>query len=242
MTFVVGIHAVSAVLEQQPERARCLYLQGGRSDKRVGDLLAKAKSHKIRVERVDKRWLDSRSEAAHQGVALDCHALALHSESDLEAHWPNLPPNPLLLVLDGVEDPRNLGACLRSAAAAGVAAVLFPKRRSAPINDLVLKTAAGGAESLYLVEVTNLARRLEWLKAQGVWLVGAAGEAEQSWHQVDLTGAIALVMGSEGAGLRELTAKKCDFLVSIPMAAGVSSLNVSVATGVCLYEILRQRR
>ena len=241
MAYVGGFHAVQAVLERSPERVRSLHVQRGRQDARVAALVALAKRQGLRVETVDKRWLDRHSEAAHQGVIADCHALQLASEKDLEARWSALGDKPLLLILDGITDPRNLGACLRSAAAAGVDAVLFPKRNSAPINELVLKTAAGGAEALLLVEVTNLARRLEWLKAQGVWLVGTAGEATQDWHQVDLKGAIALVMGSEGKGLRDLTERSCDFLVSIPMTDAVESLNVAVATGVMLFEAVRQR-
>lgn len=242
MAYVVGFHAVQAVLERSPERVRSLHVQSGRQDARVSELLALAKEHSLRIESVDKRWLDRHSEGAHQGIVADCHAMQLASEKDLEARWAELGDKPLLLILDGITDPRNLGACLRSAAAANVDAVLFPKRNSAPINEVVLKTAAGGAEALMLVEVTNLARRLEWLKAQGVWLVGTAGEATQDWHEVDLKGAIALVMGSEGKGLRDLTERSCDFLVSIPMSEAVESLNVSVATGVMLFEAVRQRR
>ena len=148
---------------------------------------------------------------------------------------------PLLLVLDGVTDPRNLGACLRSANAAGVDAVLLPKRHSAPLNAAALKTAAGGAESLKLVEVTNLARRLAWLKDQGIWIIGAAGEGKLQWNTVDLTVGCALVVGSEDRGLRALTEKCCDQLVHIPMSGTVSSLNVSVACGVLLFEAVRQR-
>jgi len=145
------------------------------------------------------------------------------------------------LVLDGISDPRNLGACLRSAKAAGVQAVLLPKRRSAPLNAAALKTAAGAAESLFIVEVSNLARRLDWLQQQGVWLIGAAGEGTQSWTSVDMTPDIAVIVGGEEKGLRVLTRKHCDQLIHIPMAGGVESLNVSVATGIILFEAVRQR-
>ncbi len=147
-----------------------------------------------------------------------------------------------MLALDGITDPRNLGACLRSAEAAGVQGVLLPRRRSAPLNAAALKAAAGAAEGLFLVEVANLARRLEWLRDRGVWVVGAAGEAETPWTEADLDGNCLVVVGSEGKGLRQLTARCCDQLVSIPMAGAVSSLNVSVAAGVLLFEAVRQRR
>ncbi len=241
MPYVVGFHAVQAVLEQNPERVRSLHVQRGRQDQRVQTLVDLAKSLGVRVEPAEKRWLDRHSEAAHQGVVADCHAFALSSEKEFEQQFEQFGSTPLILILDGITDPRNLGACLRSAAAANVDAVLLPKRNSAPVNELVLKTAAGGAESVMLVEVTNLARRLEWLKKQGVWLVGTTGNAEQVWHDVELTGAVGLVLGSEGSGMRELTQKSCDFLVSIPMAGGVESLNVSVAAGVMLFEAVRQR-
>jgi 23S rRNA (guanosine2251-2'-O)-methyltransferase len=147
----------------------------------------------------------------------------------------------LFLVLDGISDPRNLGACLRSANAAGVDAVLLPRRRSAPVNAAALKTAAGGAEGLLLVEVANLARRLEWLKAQGIWVVGAAADAEEDWTRADLRGNCAIVLGGEGEGMRALTRKSCDQLVRLPMRGSVQSLNVSVAGGILLFEAVRQR-
>ncbi len=149
---------------------------------------------------------------------------------------------PFLLILDNVQDPHNLGACLRSADGAGVQAVIIPKDRSVHLTDTVRSIACGAAEHIPLVEVTNLARVLDQLKDQGVWLVGTADQAPKSLYELDLTGPLALVMGSEGKGLRRLTAEKCDFLASIPMYGKVESLNVSVATGVCLYEAVRQRR
>ena len=147
----------------------------------------------------------------------------------------------LILVLDGVTDPHNLGACLRSADAAGVHAVVVPKDKSADLSPTVRKVACGAAEVVPFVRVTNLSRTLEALKERGVWLFGAAGEAEKSIYDNDLTGSMALVMGAEGAGLRRLTREHCDHLVKLPMAGSVSSLNVSVATGVCLFEAVRQR-
>lgn len=150
--------------------------------------------------------------------------------------------NPLVLILDCVQDPHNLGACLRTADAAGVAAVIMPKDKSAPISETVVRVACGGAENVPMVRVTNLARTMNKLKELGIWLVGTADEATQSLYDIDLKGGIGIVMGAEGPGMRRLTGEHCDFLVKIPMAGKVECLNVSVATGVCLFECVRQRR
>jgi 23S rRNA (guanosine2251-2'-O)-methyltransferase len=201
-----------------------------------------ARAQGIRVEVVERAWLDRRCTGSHQGVVAECHALAPLGERELEERWPDLAPPHLLLILDGITDPRNLGACLRSANAAGVQAVLLPRRRSAPLSEAALKAAAGGAESLLVVEVANLARRLEWLKARGVWIVGADGTADMQWSDADFTASCAIVVGSEGTGMRALTARLCDTRVAIPMQGTVSSLNVSVAAGILLFEAIRQRR
>jgi 23S rRNA (guanosine2251-2'-O)-methyltransferase len=238
---VYGIHAVSAVVQDDPGRVRAVYLQRGRHDNRLQAVIDAAREAHIRVEVVDKRRLDRLTGGSHQGVAADCHELQLAHEKTFEARFAQMTGPRLILVLDGVTDPRNLGACLRSADAAGVQAVLLPKRRSAPLNPAALKTAAGGAEALFLVQVSNLARRLEWLRDQGVWVIGAAGAADGIWLDADFAGDAALVVGSEGKGLRALTAKCCDQLVRIPMSGAVSSLNVSVATGILLFEARRQR-
>ncbi len=242
MSYAVGFQAVREVLTRNPERVRTLHYARGRQDARVQELIALAKEAGVRFEAVDRGWLDGRVEGKHQGVAAYCHALELTDESAFETLFASFPSPKLLLVLDGVSDPRNLGACLRSANAAGVQAVLWPERNSAPVNELVLKTAAGGAESLCLVGVKNLARRLEWLKDQGVWLIGTDEDGAPAWSDVDLTGDVAIVMGSEGKGLRRLTKDSCDIVCHLPMAGTVDSLNVSVATGVLLYEAVRQRR
>ena len=241
MSQVHGIHAVRAMLANDPERVRVLYVQRGRRDRRIGTLMDRARETGVRVEVVDKQWLDRRTDGSHQGVVVDSVELALSDEFALESHLAGVQKPPLLLVLDGVTDPRNLGACLRSANAAGVDAVLLPKHHSAPLNAAALKTAAGAAESLLLVEVTNLARRLAWLQDRGIWIIGAAGEGEHLWSSVDLTVGCALVVGSEDKGLRALTRKSCDQLVRIPMSGKVSSLNVSVAAGILLFEAVRQR-
>jgi 23S rRNA (guanosine2251-2'-O)-methyltransferase len=241
MSYVYGFHAVREVLVQHPERVRSLHYVQGRRDSRVQELIALAKAAGVRFDAVDKAWLDGRIEGSHQGVAVYCQALTPISEEEFMASLEWLPKPRLLLVLDGLTDPRNLGACLRSANGAGVQAVIFPERNTAPINDVVLKTAAGGAEALTLVAVTNLSRSLERLKAAGIWLVGTDDEAKQPWYQADYTGDMAIVMGSEGEGMRRLTREACDWLVAIPMQGSVSSLNVSVATGILLYEVVRQR-
>jgi 23S rRNA (guanosine2251-2'-O)-methyltransferase len=238
---VFGVHAVVNLLTEEPGRVRALWVQAGSKNARLAELIGMAEAAGIRVEFRPRRELDARAEGRHQGVLALCHAQALADETDLELRWPMLPEKPLLLVLDGVLDPRNLGACLRSAEAAGVDAVLLPKRHSAPVSGLARKVASGAAEHLFIVEVSNLARRLEWLKAQGVWLVGAVGDAPAPYTTVDLTDPVALVLGGEERGLRELTRRCCDHLVSIPMRGQVSSLNVSVAAGIVLFEAVRQR-
>lgn len=241
MSQVVGINPVTGLLAESPERVRVLYVQRGRRDQRMSEVVSAARASGIRVEFAERQWLDNRVDGRHQGVIADCHDLALADEKLLEARWADLEPPLLVLVLDGITDPRNLGACLRSANAAGVDAVLLPRRNSAPLNEAALKAAAGGAEGLFLVEVTNLARRIEWLKEQGVWVFGADGEGESVWTDVDFKGNSAIVVGSEGEGMRALTRKLCDRVVRIPMQGTVPSLNVSVAAGILLFEAVRQR-
>jgi len=242
MSETFGIHAVQAVLMASPGRVRVLQVQKGRSNERVQQLIELAREAGVRVEFVDRKRLDRRVSGAHQGVVADCHDLEPVAEAELEARWAHLGEPKLLLILDGVQDPRNLGACLRSAGAAGVDAVLLPRRRSAPLNAVALKTAAGAAESLLIVEVANLARCLDWLAKQGVWIVGADGEGDAPWSEGDFAGDVAVVMGGEERGMRALTRKHCDQTVYIPMARGVESLNVSVATGILLFEVVRQRQ
>lgn len=241
MSQVFGIHAVAALLESDPARVRVLHVQRGRRDRRMVELVEAARLRNIRVETAERAWLDRRAGGSHQGVVADCHDLAPLDEKAFEARFDSFAQPRLLLVLDGVTDPRNLGACLRSANAAGVHAVLLPRRRSAPLSEVALKTAAGGAEGLLLVEVANLARRLEWLKARGVWIIGADGDAPMLWSEADLAVSCAIIVGGEGEGMRSLTAKLCDSRVHIPMLGTVASLNVSVAAGIMLFEAVRQR-
>ena len=242
MDEVIGIQAARALLRENAQRGRCLYIQRGRRDARMNELISMAKDAGVRFQVVDDAWFRRRAaDLKHQGVLLECHARELADEQALKTAWPNFGTRPLVLVLDGVTDPRNLGACLRTANAAGVDAVILPKRNSAPLSAVALKTAQGGAEDLFIVQVTNLSRCLTWLREQGVWLLGADGDGDQVWHAMDSSVPLGLVMGSEGKGLRRLTRSLCDQLVSIPMLGAVESLNVAVATGVLLFEVVRQR-
>jgi len=240
---VIGIHAVEALMRNDPGRVLRLCVQAERADARIDVIVALARAAKVPIETQPRRQLDRAAhDARHQGVVAETRGAELASEAELELRWPTLATPQLLLALDGVTDPRNLGACLRSADAAGVGAVLLPKSRSAPLSDVARKAASGAAESLFVVSVSNLVRRLEWLKDRDVCVVGASGDGDVAWNVVDLRRPTVLVLGGEGRGLRDLTRKTCDQLVSIPMAGSVSSLNVSVATGVLLFEAVRQRR
>lgn len=240
---VVGHHAVTELLRQQPESILELLVQADRKDRRMQELRDLAKSSQIRVQDTSKADLDKLGVRGHQGVvAMVSGGKDALAEQDLPALIAGAPAAPLLLVLDGVTDPHNLGACLRSADAAGVTAVIVPKDKAVGLTPVVRKVASGAAETVPLVVVTNLARCLQSLQEQGIWLVGTDDEASVSLYEQDLTGPLAIVMGSEGAGLRRLTRECCDHLVSIPMAGELSSLNVSVAAGVTLFEAVRQRQ
>ena len=244
MELVFGIHAVDGLLRRQPGAVQRLWIQSGRADKRIADLLELASNQGIEVLSLPRAELDRKVSGRHQGVVAEVAGTGDRQwdESRLWQHLEELDHPALLLVLDGVTDPHNLGACLRSADAAGVDAVIVPKDKSADLNPTVRKVACGAAETVPFVRVTNLARALESLKERGIWLYGTAGEADTLLYDADLRGPAAIVMGAEGAGLRRLTREVCDHLVKLPMAGDVSSLNVSVATGVCLFEVVRQRR
>ena len=239
---IYGLHAVEALLRHHPKRVKQVWLAEGRGDPRVQTLIQLAEQSRIRVGQCERRELDAWVEGVHQGVVADVSPSQVWGDAMLEELLDRTEGAPLLLVLDGVTDPHNLGACLRTADAAGALAVIIPKDKSATLNATVRKVACGAAEVIPLVAVTNLARTLEKLQQRGLWIVGTAGEAEQEIYDQDLRGPIVLVMGAEGKGMRRLTREHCDFLVRLPMAGSVSSLNVSVATGVCLFEALRQRR
>jgi 23S rRNA (guanosine2251-2'-O)-methyltransferase len=238
---IYGVHAVEALLRHHPKRVKHLWLAEGRQDPRVQALVELAREARVSVGTRDRRELDEWAEGVHQGVVADVSPSQVWGENMLDELLDRAEGPALLLVLDGVTDPHNLGACLRTADAAGAHAVIVPKDKSATLNATVRKVACGAAEVIPLVAVTNLARTLEKLQQKGLWIVGTAGEAEQELYQQDMTGPTVLVMGAEGKGMRRLTREHCDFLVKLPMAGSVSSLNVSVATGVCLFEAVRQR-
>lgn len=239
---IYGIHAVSAFLSNAPERLIEVYALKGREDKRLQPLLNELHRLGISVQFVNRQTLDKKADGeVHQGIIARVQPAKELNEADLDTILQHK-QNPLLLVLDGVTDPHNLGACLRTADAAGVCAVIVPKDKSAQLTSIARKVACGAAETMPLIRVTNLARTLRDLQNDhNIWVIGTAGEATETLYQTKLTAGLALVMGAEGEGMRRLTREHCDQLVSIPMAGSVSSLNVSVATGVCLFEIVRQR-
>ena len=242
MDWIYGIHAVQTMLKSAPQRVVELHVQRGRQDDRLQKIHKLAEQHGVNLQWATVKNLDDKVEARHQGVIALCEAGQTYDEKYLLKLAEEKAGEGLFLVLDGVTDPHNLGACLRSADGAGVHAVIVPKDNSVGLTPVVQKVACGAAESVPLVMVTNLTRTLDKLQQQGAWVVGAAGEAEQFIYDLNLTGPMVLVMGAEGKGIRQLTRKQCDYLAKLPMAGEVSSLNVSVATGICLFEIVRQRR
>ena len=239
-SLIHGFHAIVSRLRRHAPSVKEIYLAVERQDRRAQDLAQLAEQHAVRVIAVDQRRIDGMTGgASHQGVAALVAPVVLkhHLDDILE----DLTEPALLLVLDGVQDPHNLGACLRVADAAGVHAVIAPKDRAVGLTATVEKVAAGAAETVPYLMVTNLARTLRELKAQGVWLVGTDDQAQQSLFEAKLEGPLAWVMGAEGGGMRRLTQEQCDFTVRIPMLGSVESLNVSVASGICLFETRRQR-
>ena len=240
--WIVGVNAVATAVENDAENVREVLVESGARNPRLVEIEEQARRRGIDVRKVATQALDGiGGNVRHQGVAARYAAAKTWDEHELAGLVEAAEGRALLLVLDGVQDPHNLGACLRSAAAAGATAVVIPKDKSAPVNATVRKTSAGAADRIAVVRVTNLARALDTLKQAGVWLVGLAGEADQSLYATDLRGAIGIVMGGEGDGMRRLTRERCDFLAKIPMPGDIESLNVSVATGVALFEAVRQR-
>lgn len=238
---IYGIHAVSAVLDAAPQRIVKLYVQENRDDQRLQSLVEKAKGLGVKVILLSRTELNTLSNEKHQGIVADCEETENLDESALLSLLKKRETPALLLILDGVKDPHNLGACLRSANAFGVRAVIAPKDRAVGVTPVVRKVACGAAEMTPFIRVINLSRTIDWLQKEGVWIVGTAVEAETLIQEIDLTGDIAIVLGSEGPGLRRLTKERCDFLAQIPLRGSVESLNVSVACGICLYEVQRQR-
>jgi 23S rRNA (guanosine2251-2'-O)-methyltransferase len=241
--YVYGLHAVNAVLERAPDRVLELWIAQPRAaEARVHDLKERAQRAGVHIHAASaEALLKLVGDVAHQGAVAAVRPLKSWDEDDLAVWLDRLTADPLLLILDGVTDPHNLGACLRTADAAGAHAVIIPKDRAATLDGVARKVAAGAAEFIPVASVTNLARTLEALKQRGVWIVGTEGEAAESLYSADLKRPLALVLGAEGSGMRRLTREKCDFLVRIPMAGHMESLNVSVAAGIVLFEALRQR-
>lgn len=240
---IFGLHAVQALLKSAPQRVKEIFILQGRQDQRLQKILHAAESNGIHFTAIARAKLDAMADDEnHQGVIAVCTPDKLHDEAFLFELLAGLQEPPFLLILDGVTDPHNLGACMRSAEAAGVHAVIAPKDKSAGMTPVARKVACGAAEVLPFIPVTNLARTLQKLKDAGIWLFGAAGDADMSLYDAKLTGPVGVLMGAEGDGLRRLTQENCDHLINIPMAGTVSSLNVSVATGICLFEAVRQRR
>ncbi|MGK2960477.1 MAG: 23S rRNA (guanosine(2251)-2'-O)-methyltransferase RlmB [Candidatus Malihini olakiniferum] len=239
--IIYGIHAVNAMLGCDPQRFLEVFILKGRDDRRLQPVIAALEASDIMIRVATRQWLDNKVEGAvHQGIV----ALVKENHQYQENNLPDLIASvaqPFLLILDRVTDPHNIGACLRNADAAGVHAIIVPRDRSAQLNATAKKVACGAAENIPLIRVTNLARTLRFLQESQVWIVGTTGEADHTLYQSKLTGPLALVMGAEGGGMRRLTREYCDELIGIPMAGSVSSLNVSVATGICLFEAVRQR-
>jgi len=241
-TFLNGVHSVSNALEHDAENITQLWVAENKRNPRIDKLLARAEKLGLKVESTTPSALDRLTGSRkHQGIVAEYTAQEVASENDLFDMITKTSEPLLLLVLDGVTDPHNLGACLRTAEGAGVKAVIAPRDKSASLTPTARKVASGAAETLPFVQVTNIARTLQLLKDAGVWITGTSDKADQTLYQGNYTGHTAIVMGAEGTGLRRLTEESCDHLISIPMAGSVSSLNVSVATGVVLYEAVRQR-
>jgi 23S rRNA (guanosine2251-2'-O)-methyltransferase len=237
-----GLHSVQAAIDYSPSKIIKVWVDAQRVDKRLGSIIEDLAALGIEPEKTDRKKLDRLADGNnHQGIAMEIEMPSEQTESDLKTMVENLTTTALLLVLDNVQDPHNFGACLRTADATGVQGVIITKDNATGITPTVCKVASGAAETVPVYQVTNLARTLRWLKGEGIWVMGAAGEAEQTVYQADLTVPMALVIGAEGVGLRRLTKENCDFLVKLPMQGQVESLNLSVATGVFLYEAVRQR-
>jgi len=247
LEFVYGINAVGEMIKHNAKAIETIYVVDARDDKRVRKIVEMAEQARLTLTKSSKDDIeamlatDADHSVNHQGVIAACRPSQAKDEDFLEALLSRAERPLSLLILDGVTDPHNLGACLRSADAAGVDAVVVPKDNAVGLTPVVRKVASGAAETTPLVVVKNLARGIKKIQDAGVWVMGAAGEAEQTVFDIDFTGHVAIVMGAEGSGLRRLTRERCDSLFRIPMTGAVESLNVSVAAGICVFEVLRQR-
>lgn len=240
--IVCGLHAVLQALREHPARVSGIWLSEERADKRLGEVLDAAREAKVKFHRVPRAKLDEMADGMrHQGVVARLRFAEVEGEAEFATFLADVPHSPLL-ILDGVQDPHNLGACLRVADAAGVAAVVLPRDRSAPLSAVARRAASGAAETIRIFQVINLARVLDAVKEAGIWLYGTSQDGADDLYAVDLTGPAAFVLGGEADGLRRLTRERCDRLIRIPMAGKVESLNVSVAAGVVLFEAMRQRQ
>jgi 23S rRNA (guanosine2251-2'-O)-methyltransferase len=241
-SLLIGIHSVGSALAKAPRQLRLITIAEECRNPRVLELAALARESGVRVVTESRAVLDRRSaEQRHQDILAEFEATNVGTEKDLDRILDTVDGAPLVLVLDGVQDPQNLGACLRTAEAAGVDLVILPKDGSAGLTPVARRAASGAAEVLPILLVTNLARVLRQLKQRGIWLAGTTDAAGTGLYETELKGPLGLVMGSEGKGMRRLTSELCDYHIRIPMHGTVSSLNVSVSTGICLYEIVRQR-
>lgn len=242
MSILYGYHPVLSLLKQRPESIIQLSADPEHQNKRLTDLLVLAKKTQIPIQSVTKEKLTQIASCSeHQGIVAICKNTIIYHEADLENIIQTCASPPLFLVLDGIQDPQNLGACIRTAETAGVQALIIPKDNSAPVTPVVHKTACGATALVPIIVVTNLSRTLQKLKTLGIWLVGTVQKSETLIYKTDLTVPLAFILGNEAKGLRRLTKEQCDFLVKIPMQGTVESLNVSVATGICLFEAIRQR-
>lgn len=240
-SYIYGLHSVTSALAKQPHRIKKILLLAGREDKPLQAIIQMAQTHQIAYERVSRKVLDHLTQVAlHQGVLAYVQSQPVYRENDL-AGLLQQARQPFILLLDGVQDPHNLGACLRSADAAGVDVVIAPRDRSVGLTPTVVKVSSGAALSVPFIQVTNLVRTMKVLKQQGIWLYGAQCDAQQSLFAMDLAGPVGIVLGAEAQGLRQLTKQTCDAVFHLPMAGTVASLNVSVAAGICLYEVVRRR-
>lgn len=242
LSKLFGLHAVQAALDYSPEKITQIWVDSQRQDVRLKELQNQLNHSGIKFEIADKKKLDRFADGKnHQGVVAEVELPSVHSEEELKHKIKTLTEMPFFLVLDHIQDPHNLGACLRTADAAGVHGIIITKDNATGITPTVCKVASGAAETVPVYQVTNLARTLRWMKEQNIWIIGSSGEAKQSIFATDLNMPLALVMGAEGTGMRHLTEQHCDLLVKIPMVGQVESLNVSVAAAVMIYEVLRQK-
>ena len=240
--LIYGMHAVAAALQHEPDSIKTVWMEHARRDKRAQQIVALLKQHGIPLQRVEREELDQLAEGGrHQGIVAEARLQPALDEAGLKNLLASLDVPPFLLILDGVQDPHNLGACLRTADAAGIHAVIAPRDKACGLTSTVRKVASGAAETVPFVQVTNLVRTLKSLQQAGIWIIGTDLATETSLYATDLTGPLALVLGAEEKGLRRLTREACDAVVKLPMHGSVQSLNVSVSAGICLYEAVRQR-